>query len=181
MRDVHEGAYGNHLEARSLVHKIVCIGYYWLSMQAGAKFYVKACDQCQCYSNMPRWPLEYLTLMIAPWPFAQWELNILGPFATGSKKMKFLVVGIDYFTNWVEVKPLAKITKKNVRNFIWKNIIYSFKTLRVLVLDNGCQFDNTPSREFCEQLGIRNHYSSPSHPQVNRQAKVANRSLLKII
>ena len=47
--------------------------------------------------------------------------------------------------------------------------------------DNGRQFDNTSFREFCEQLGIRNHYSSPSHPQANSQAEVANRSLLKII
>ena len=47
--------------------------------------------------------------------------------------------------------------------------------------DNGRQFDNTPFREFCEQLGIKNHYSSPSHPQANGQAEVANRSLLKII
>ena len=47
--------------------------------------------------------------------------------------------------------------------------------------DNGRQFDNTPFREFCEQLGIKNHYSSPSHPQASGQAEVVNRSLLKII
>ena len=52
---------------------------------------------------------------------------------------------------------------------------------RVLVSNNGRQFDNTPFRDFCEQLGIKNHYSSPSHPQANRQAEVANRSLLKSI
>ena len=33
----------------------------------------------------------------------------------------------------------------------------------------------------CEQLGIKNHYFSPFHPQTNRQDKVANQSLLKII
>ena len=47
--------------------------------------------------------------------------------------------------------------------------------------DNGRQFNNTPFRDFCEQLGINNHYSSPSHPQANGQAEVVNRSLLKII
>ena len=52
---------------------------------------------------------------------------------------------------------------------------------RVLVSDNGWQFDNTPFRKFCEQLGIKNHYFSPSHPQANGQAEVVNRSLLKII
>ena len=47
--------------------------------------------------------------------------------------------------------------------------------------DNGRQFDNTPFREFYDQLGIRNHYSSPSHLQANGQVEVANQSLLKII
>ena len=95
--------------------------------------------------------------------------------------MKFLVVGIDYFTKWVEAEPLAKITQQNVKNFVWKNIIYRFGVLRVLVSDNGRQFDNAPFRDFCEQLRINNHYSSPSHPQANGQVEVNNRSLLKII
>ena len=51
----------------------------------------------------------------------------------------------------------------------------------MLVSDNGRQFDNTHFRDFCEQFGINNHYSSPSHPQANGQVEVANRSLLKII
>ena len=81
----------------------------------------------------------------------------------------------------MEVKPLAKITQQNVKDFVWKSIVCKFRIPRVLVSNNGWQFDNTPSRDFCEQLGIKNHYSSPSHPQAHGQAKVANRSLLKII
>ena len=55
--------------------------------------------------------------------------------------MKFLVVGIDYFTKWVEAEPLAKITQQNVKNFIWKNIVCRFGVPRVLVSDNGRQFN----------------------------------------
>ena len=95
--------------------------------------------------------------------------------------MKFLVVRIDYFTKWVEAKPLAKITQQNVKNFVWKSIVCRFGVPRVLVSDNGRQFDNSSFRDFCEQLGINNHYSSPSHPPANGQAEVANRFLLKII
>ena len=70
LREVHEGAYGNHSGARSLIHKVVCAGYYWPTVQADAKAYVKVCDQCQQFSNVPRQPSEYLTPMKAPWPFA---------------------------------------------------------------------------------------------------------------
>ena len=64
--------------------------------------------------------------------------------------MKFLVVGIYYFTKWVEVEPLAKITEQNVSSFIWKNIICRFGIPKVLVSDNICEFDNTPFKEFYE-------------------------------
>ena len=152
-----------------------------LAIQADAKAYVKICDQCQRFSNIPRQPSEYLTLVMEPWPFAQWGLDILGPFPVGTRQMKFLVVGIDYFTKWVEAKPLASITQQNVKNFVWKSILCKFGVPRVLVSDNGRQFDNALFKDFCEHFGIQNHYSSPAHPQANGQAEVTNRSLLKII
>ena len=105
----------------------------------------------------------------------------MGPFPTAVRQLKFLVVGIDYFTKWVEVEALATITKKNVRSFVWRCIICRFGIPRVLVSDNGRQFDNDSFWDFCLQLGIKNHYSSPTHSQANGQVKVTNRSLLKII
>ena len=105
----------------------------------------------------------------------------MGPFPIAMRKLKFLVVGIDYFTKWVEVESLATIIEKNVRNFIRRNIIYKYGIPRVLVSDNGKQFDNDLFKDFCSQLRIKNHYSSPAHPQANGQVKVTNRSLLKII
>jgi len=56
-----------------------------------------------------------------------------------------------------------------------------FGVPKVLVSDNGRQFDNSLFRDFCRHFGIQNHYSSPTHPQANGQAEVTNRSLLKII
>ena len=50
-----------------------------------------------------------------------------------------------------------------------------------IILDNGRQFDNQGFRDFCSNLGIRNQFSSPGHPQANGQAEVTNRTLLKII
>ena len=80
--------------------------------------------------------------------------------------MKFLVVGIDYFTKWVEVEPLASITQQNVKNFVWKNIVCTFGVPKVLVSDNEQQFDNTLS-------GIFVHTSESKiitpHPPIPKQ------------
>ena len=122
MREVHEGIYENHSGARSLVHKLIQAGYYWPTMLKDAQAYVKTCDKCQRFSNLIRQPSEELTPMTAPWPFAQWGLDIIGLFPTALRHLKFLVVGIDYFTKWVEAEALATITEKNIRSFVWKTI-----------------------------------------------------------
>ena len=36
------------------------------------------------------------------------------PFPIAVRKLKFLVVGIDYFTKWVEAEALATITENNL-------------------------------------------------------------------
>uniref|UniRef100_A0A2N9GE62 Uncharacterized protein n=1 Tax=Fagus sylvatica TaxID=28930 RepID=A0A2N9GE62_FAGSY len=181
LREIHEGVCGNHSGARALQRKVVRAGYYWPSMQADASRFVQHCDKCQRFANLVHSPPEALVPITAPWPFAQWGLDIMGPFPIGRRQLKFLVVAIDYFTKWVEAEPLATITEKNVQNFVWKAVICRFGIPRVLVSDNGKQFDNPRFRQFSQELGIHNHYSSPGHPQANGQVEVTNRSLLKLI
>ena len=89
----------------------------------------------------------------------------MDPFPIAIQQLKFLIVSINYFTKWVEAEALATVTKKNVRSFVLRNIVCRYGIPRVLVLDNDKQFDNDSFKDFCLQLGIKNHYSSPTHPQ----------------
>ena len=91
----------------------------------------------------------------------------MGPFPIGRRQLKFLIVAIDYFTKWVEAEPLATIIEKNIQNFVWKAVICRFRLPRVLVSNNGKQFVNLRFRQFSQELGIHNHYSSLGHPQAN--------------
>ena len=88
----------------------------------------------------------------------------MGPFLIAVRQLKFLIVGIDYFTKWEEVEALATIIENNVQSFVWRYINCKYGIPKVLVLDNGKQFDNDSFPDFCSQLGIKNHYSSPAHP-----------------
>ena len=105
----------------------------------------------------------------------------MGSLPQGKRQMKFLLIAIDYFTKWVEAEALATITETKVQNFVWKNIVCRFGIPRTIISDNGRQFDSQAFRSFCSNLGIRNKYSSPGHPQANGQTKVTNRTLLRLI
>nr|GEX84680.1 reverse transcriptase domain-containing protein [Tanacetum cinerariifolium] len=49
-------------------------------------------------------------------------MDVLGPLPEASGKVKFVIVAIDYFTKWIEAKPLAKTMGKEVKKFVWDNI-----------------------------------------------------------
>ena len=46
LEELHEGICGSHTGGRSLAHKAITQGYWWLNMQRDAHEYVKKCDQC---------------------------------------------------------------------------------------------------------------------------------------
>ena len=142
---------------------------------------VKKCDKCQRYGNVQRLSAERLTMIASSWPFAQWEIDIVGPLLQGKGLVKFLLVAIDYFTKWVEAKALAIITEARIRNFVWKNIICRFSIPLTIISDNGRQFNSQGFRDFYSNLGIKNQFSSLRHPQANGQTEITNRTLLKII
>ena len=177
LREVHEGICGNHIGARTLAGRVLRQGYYWPTILKDATDLVKRCRICQEHAKISRLPSEPLTSITSPWPFQQWGLDILGPLPIGKGQCKFIIVAVDYFTKWAEAEPLATITEQKIRNFVWRAIICRFGIPRALVSDNGKQFDNTKFMDFCAELGIKNYYSSPAHPQSNGQAEVTIRTL----
>ena len=56
MRVIHEGIYENHTAARSLANKVVRQIYYWPRIQEDTHNFVKKCDKCQRFANIPRAP-----------------------------------------------------------------------------------------------------------------------------
>ena len=77
---------------------------------------------------------------------------------------KYLLVGTNYFTKWVEAEPLANIRDVDVKRSIWKNIVTRFGVPYVLISENGLQFDSKTFRSYCGELGITNRYFTLAYP-----------------
>ena len=102
----------------------------------------------------------------------------MGPFPKAVGNKRYLLVCTNYFTKWVEAKPLANIKDVDVKRFIWKNIVTRFGVPYVLILDNGLQFDRKAFRKYCSDLGIKNRYSTSAYPQGNGQAEAFNKVIV---
>ena len=102
-------------------------------MRKEAQEYVRKCDQCQRYTPNIHQPGGVFNPLSSPWPFAQWGLDIVGPFPKTLGNKKYLLIGTDYFTKWVGAKPLTNIRDVDVKKFIWRNIVTRFGIPRALV------------------------------------------------
>lgn len=98
LQEIHEGICGNNSGTRSLAHKAIQQGYFWPSLHTDAQTFTQKCDECQRFANIPQLPAKPLTLMVTPWSFSQWGLDLIGPMPEGKGHVKYTVVAIDYFT-----------------------------------------------------------------------------------
>ena len=109
---------------------------------------------------------------------AQWDLDIVGPFPRATRNKRYLLVGTDYFTKWVETEPLENIRDVDAKRFVWKKIVTHFGIPHTLILDNGLQFDSKAFKRYCCNLDVTNRYSTPAYPQGNGQAEAINKVIV---
>ena len=70
MRELHEGICGLHIRGHSLETKVVCAGYYCLTLKADALNFVRRCKRCQQFIDVPRTPPDNLYNLSFNLPFA---------------------------------------------------------------------------------------------------------------
>ena len=63
-------------------------------------------------------------------------MDILGLLQKSPGAIKYLLVAIDYFTNWIETRPLREITISEVEKFTYKHIICRYDLPYVIVTDS---------------------------------------------
>lgn len=137
LREIHEGICGSHIGSRALVTKTLRYRHYWLTMKEDSMNLVKACIKCQIHANEHHISMSEYYNFGTLIPFVQCGIDFLGPFpkATGGKN--HLVVVIDHFTRWIEVKALATITARKVKDFFYEDVICRFGILKILDSNNG--------------------------------------------
>jgi hypothetical protein len=50
---------------------------------------------------------------------AEVGMDLVGPLPTAQGNCLFATVAVDYFTKWVEAKPLANIRAPTIQKFFW--------------------------------------------------------------
>ena len=138
--------------------------------------FVRKCYKCQIHGDIIHRPPTELHSISSPWPFSAWGLDIIREIQpTASKRHRFILVAVDYFTKWVEVELYIKLGAKQVEKFIKKNLICRYEISYHIVSDNGVQFQGKV-RELLRSYKVEHHKSSPYRPQANGVVDVAKKT-----
>ena len=92
---------------------------------------------------------------------------MLGPLPPAQGNLKYVVVAVEYFSKWIEAKPLATITSAIVQKFFWQNIVCHFGVPKAITVDNDIQFDAEMFKIFSDQIDTKLHIASVRHPESN--------------
>jgi hypothetical protein len=177
LKEIHQGECGHHASSRALVAKAFRHGFYWPSALEEAEEMVKKCNGCQRYASKIHMPASELKTIPITWPFAVWCLDMVGPFKPARGNLTHILVMVDKFTKWIEVKPIRKLDGKTAVTFL-KDIILRYGYPHSIITDNGTNFAVGAFARFCEEKNIRLDVASVAHPEANGQVERSNALIL---
>jgi hypothetical protein len=102
---------------------------------------------------------------------------LVGPLQKAPGGFTHLLVAIDKFSKWIEVRPLTSIGSEQAVAF-FTNIIHCFGIPNSIITDNGTQFTGKTFLDFCEGHHIRVDWAAVAHPMTNGQVERANGMIL---
>jgi transposase InsO family protein len=153
-------------------------GFYWPTAVADATRIVRTCQGCQFNARQTHLPAQALQTIPITWSFAVWGLDLVGPLHNAPGGFTHLLVAIDKFSKWIEVRPLNSIRSEQAVAF-FTNIIHRFGVPNSIITDNGTQFIGRKFLDFCEDHHIRMDWAAVAHPMTNGQVECANGMILQ--
>jgi transposase InsO family protein len=91
---------------------------------------------------------------------------------------RHMLVVVDKFTKWIEVRAVATVTSKEAVKFM-EDITHRFGVPNTIVTDLGTAFTGSDFWDFCQDNLIDIYYSSVAHPRCNGQFERANNMVLQ--
>jgi hypothetical protein len=177
-RDIHVGVCGHHAALRTLVGNAFCQGFYWPTTVVDANEIVRTYEGCQFYACKTNLPAHALQTIPITWPFTAWGLDIVGPLRKAPGGYTHLLVAINKFSKWVDMRPITNLRAEQAVLF-FTDIIDRFGVPNSIIIDNGSQFTSRKFLESCDKQHIHVDWAAVAHPQTNGQVEWANGMILQ--
>ena len=176
----HESACGGHFASQKTTMKVLQSGFYWPSLFKEAHQMCRVCDRCQRLGKFSRHHMMPLNPILVVELFDVWGIDFMGPFPT-SYGHTYILVGVDYVSEWVEAIPCKTNDHTVVLKFLKANIFSRFGVPKAIISDGGSHFCNKPFENLMAKYGVKHRVATPYHPQTSGQVELANKEIKTIL
>jgi hypothetical protein len=149
IKEFHKGDCGGHHYWKTIVHKILRVGFYWPRIFFNVYKEVSSCHECQNFDGKRKlhpFPLNPISVEA---PFRQWGLDFIGEIhSQSSAQHKWILIATDYFTKWIEAFPTRKAIYVVIIQFLEKNILSRFWCPIKIITDNETTFNSKKMEKF---------------------------------
>ena len=79
VHEIHEDVCGTHASGHVMERQIMRVGYYWMTLENDCISYVRKSQKCQIYADKIHVSPIALNVMVSPWPFSMWGMDVIRP------------------------------------------------------------------------------------------------------
>lgn len=179
VRDFHQSV--GHA-GKTTVVDLMTKRWWWPNMRTDIQEWLASCPECQLAANAdrkthhaPMVPLD------VPSPFSRWHLDFIGELPTTKKGNRWLLVAVDYATNWCCARAVPSATGEAIVDFIYEELVLPFGCMNEILTDRGPNFMSTVLADYLGRLKVKHKFTSAFHPRTNAKAERTNGILKQMI
>lgn len=174
LQAVHDGL--RHF-GRDATWKILELEYWWPNCFTDLKNYIVTCEACQLFdpanNNIPPHPIEATRI------FETWGLDFVGPLPTTPRGNKYLLVAVEFFTNWPVIAATPDATAGTTARFIYKVLFCTYGPPTAIQSDRGTHFTNKLVEKLCHIVNTKHRFSTPYNPRCNGKVERLNGTIIR--
>ncbi len=134
----------------------ICRRYFWHKRTEDVRTVVRMCQQCQLVSSTGsiRSEDEDMKSILVCKLFYRVALDIAGPLPETKTGNKYILVVVDHYSKWCEVRAVADHGAKTAAKFLEDDVICRYGVPKFVLTDNGGEW----AAEFdvmCKDYGIQ--------------------------
>ena len=154
--------------------------YFWSNMYHDVVLHINRCDLCTSRkAKRQRAPLG--DTPVPKYPFEIIGIDTCGPYIESEGGTKYVIVVIDHFSGWPEAYTISDKSTLTVAGLLLEDFIPRHSCPRLIISDQGTEFNNTLVDSLSAELNIHCIRTSPYHPQSNGKTERFNRVMNGII
>ncbi|KAG1471288.1 hypothetical protein G6F57_011442 [Rhizopus arrhizus] len=175
----HRG-YGH--SGQTTVYNLMKSRIWWPKMQEDVTVWISRCPQCQLTAPAnkhkhlaPMKPLE------VPPAFTRWHLDFIGELPTTKNNNRWILMAVDYTTNWPIARALNNATAEEIVKFIYEEIVMRFGCPQEILTDRGANFMAKVVKQYIKKIKAKHVLTSAFHPRTNGKCERLNQTFKKML